>query len=202
MRVGLFGGSFNPVHTGHLVVAQDAAEAFDLDRVVFVPCGNPPHKPSGELAAGEHRAAMIEAAIEGDPRFALSRCELERPGMTYTIDTVRAMRAARPDDSLHFLIGADTLTELHSWKEIGALLGLCEFLTLVRPGFDPARIDPASFGLPGPWPARLLGRTARVHEIGISSRDIRMRLAEGLGIRYLVPDCVERYIGEHHLYGV
>lgn len=202
MRVGLFGGSFNPVHMGHLVVAQDAVEAFDLDRVVFVPCGHPPHKPSGELAAGEHRAAMIEAAIEGDPRFALSRCELERPGVTYTIDTVRAMRAARPDDSLHFLIGADTLTELHSWREIGTLLGLCEFLTLVRPGFDPARIDPASFGLPDPWPARLLGRIARVHEVGISSSDIRMRLAEGLGIRYLVPDCVERYISEHHLYGV
>lgn len=202
MRVGLFGGSFNPVHTGHLVVAQDAAEAFDLDRVVFVPCGNPPHKPSGELAAGEHRAAMIEAAIEGDPRFGLSRCEIERPGITYTIDTVREMQAARPGDRLHFLIGADTLIELRTWKDIGRLLELCEFLTLARPGFLLHAVDPDALGLPPPWPQRLLERVARVHEIGISSRDIRMRLAEGLGIRYLVPDCVERYIGEHHLYGL
>jgi len=202
MRIGLFGGSFNPVHVGHLVVAQDAAEAFGLDRVVFLPCGHPPHKPADALAPGEHRAAMIEAAIEGDPRFAISRCELERPGVTFTIDTVRALRAAQPDDSFHFLIGADTLPELHSWKDIGALLGLCEFLTLVRPGFDPARMDPVALGLPEPWPARLLARTARVHEVGVSSSDIRMRLAEGLAIRYLVPDCVERYISEHHLYGV
>lgn len=202
MRVGLFGGSFNPVHAGHMVVAQDAAEAFELDRVIFVPCANPPHKLPGALAPGEHRAAMIEAAIDGNPRFGLSRREMERPGITYTIDTVREMQAARPGDSLHFLIGADTLIELRTWKDIGRLLELCEFLTLVRPGFPLHAVDPGALGLPPPWPERLLARVARVHEVGISSSDIRMRLAEGLGIRYLVPDCVERYIGEHHLYGI
>ncbi len=202
MRIGLFGGSFNPVHTGHLVIAQDAAESFGLDRVLFLPCGQPPHKPADALAPAEHRAAMIEASIEGDPRFALCRCELDRPGTTYTIDTVRALRAERPEDSLHFLIGADTLAELHSWKDIGDLLGLCEFLTLARPGFPLDSLDPDSFGLPPPWPELLLSRVARIHEVGISATDVRMRLAEGLSIRYLVPGCVERYISEYHLYGV
>lgn len=202
MKTGLFGGSFNPVHVGHLVMAQDAAEVFGLDRVVFVPCAHPPHKPAQAMESGAHRAAMIEAAAEGNPVFAVSRIELDRPGVSYTVDTLRQFRDENPEDEIYFVIGADTLPELRTWHRIGEILELCEFLTVARPGFRPGDLAPESLGLPAPWPERLLSRVAQVHEIGVSSSDIRMRLAEGLSIRYLIPESVERYIGEHHLYGL
>ena len=200
--IGILGGSFNPIHVGHLILAQDAAEKFELDRVYFVPSANPPHKPAETLAPAEHRAAMIEAAIEGDARLALSRCELEREGVSYTIDTVRDFAAHFPGAALRFIIGADTLPELKSWRAIRELLTLCEFVTLARPGFRPESLGDAQIGLPPPWPERLRARIACGHVVEVSSTDIRMRLAEGLSIRYLVPSPVEMYICEHRLYGI
>jgi nicotinate-nucleotide adenylyltransferase len=199
-RIGILGGTFNPVHLGHLILAQDALERFELDRVFFVPCAQSPHKTAEPPIAAAHRAAMLEAALEGDPRMEVSRAEIERGGVSYTIDTVEDFARRFPGAEICFIIGADTLAELHRWKDIGRLLERCAFVTLARPGFDVDAIAPESLRLPPPWPERLLARVAAGHAVDISSTDVRMRLAEGLRVRYLVPDAVEMYIREHHLY--
>jgi nicotinate-nucleotide adenylyltransferase len=135
-RIGILGGTFNPVHMGHLILAQDALEQFELSKVVFMPCACPPHKSVRDLIPAEHRAAMLEAAIEGDLRFQVSRDEIERDGISYTIDTARAMKLQYPESEIVFVIGSDSLMELHLWKEINALLEVCRFVTLTRPGAD------------------------------------------------------------------
>lgn len=199
-RLGLFGGSFNPVHLGHLVVAQDAMELFELSRVLFIPCARPPHKPATELASAEHRLAMLEAALEGDWRFEACDIELRRGGTSWSIETARELRRLYPSAELVFIIGADSLPELHLWREVDALLALCRFVTVVRPGTDLEALNRLDLNLPPPWSRRLLEQVRVGHQIGISSTDVRCRVAEGLSIRYLVHPAVEMYIAEHHLY--
>jgi nicotinate-nucleotide adenylyltransferase len=199
-RLGILGGTFNPVHTGHLILAQCAAEAFDLGKVLFLPAGLPPHKESTMLAAPGHRLAMLEMAIEGDLRFEVSDIELERGGTSYAVDTAAELHRAYPDAELCFIVGADTLPELHSWRNIYTLLRLCRFITLGRPGFDITGISPHRLRLDPPWPERLLKDYATGYMVDISSSDIRHRVAEGMSIRYLVPRAVEMYIAEHGLY--
>jgi nicotinate-nucleotide adenylyltransferase len=201
-RIGVFGGTFNPIHLGHLIVAQTAMERFELGRIIFIPCASPPHKNGSGLAGGHHRLAMVQGAIEGDLRFEASDVELLRGGRSYTIDTVRAIGAKMPGVEICFVIGADTLAELHLWREIGTLLSLVRFVTLARPGTDIAalRAEPERLRLPAPWPERLLADVAEGRQVDISSSDIRYRLAEGMSIRYLVPQSVEMYIVEHNLY--
>ncbi len=199
-RLGVFGGTFNPVHLGHLIAAQDAADAFDLARVLFVPCDRPPHKPAHQLAPAAHRAAMLEAALEGSLFFEVCDLEVRRGGTNYSIDTIRELTRRHPEHELCFIIGADTLLELHAWKSIGELLELCTFLTLARPGYavTPALAD--RLQLPAPWPEKLLANLATGHQVDISASDIRYRVAEGLRITYLTPPAVEMYIAEHRLY--
>ena len=199
--IGIVGGSFDPIHLGHLILAQDAAEAFELDRVLFVPCARAPHKPAGAVASPADRAAMIQAAVEGDPRLAMCPVELDRGGVSYTWETLEELRRLNPGAGLRFVIGADTLTELHSWRNIGRILELCEFVTIARPGFRLDGLTPADLRLSPSQGDALLRRVAVGHGVDISSTDIRMRLAEGLSIRYLVPEPVAMYISEHHLYG-
>lgn len=199
-RVGILGGTFNPVHLGHLVIAQNALEVFDLDKVIFVPCANPPHKTSSILASAEHRMAMLESAIEDDPRFEISDIEIRRNGTSYSIDTVTQLKRLSPSTEFHFIIGADSLLELHLWKDIGTLLKLCTFVTFDRPGVNTSRIQPKDLNLDPPWPGKLLKNVATGHLLDISSSDIRHRVAEGMSIRYLVPQSVEMYIAEHNLY--
>ncbi len=201
MRIGLLGGSFNPVHHGHLILAQDALDAFALDRVWFLLSPRPPHKPDAPLAPAERRAAWLEAAVADDPRFALCRAELDREGPSYTIDTLRALRAAHPQHTFVFLIGADTLRELHTWRQIGDLLDLVEFAALARPETPPEALRPADLRLPPPWPERLLARCVAGHSVRISSSDIRKRLAAGQSVRYLVPPAVERLLRDWNGYG-
>ncbi|MCX7818957.1 MAG: nicotinate-nucleotide adenylyltransferase [Kiritimatiellae bacterium] len=200
MKIGLFGGSFNPVHLGHLIIARDVLEVHGLDRMLWIPCRVPPHKATADLATPEHRAAMVELAIAGEPRFELCRLELERDGPSYTVDTVRTLRGRLPRDELFFLVGADTVPEMASWRDIGELMRLCEFIAVARPG-GPCRPAPASLGLPREPAERMLARWTEAHWIGISSSEIRRRLAAGLSVRYLVPDPVERYLRDHRLYG-
>lgn len=199
-RMGILGGTFNPVHMGHLILAQDAMEHFDLGSVLFVPCACPPHKPVRDLIPAEHRIAMLEAAIEGDLRFQVSRVETDRGGTSYTIDTARELARLYPGSELHFILGSDSLLELHLWKDIPALLEICRFVTLARPGAEYDSLIAADLRLPDPWPERLKQRVRVGHTVSISSTDIRYRVAEGLAIRYLVHPAVEMYIAEHSLY--
>jgi nicotinate-nucleotide adenylyltransferase len=199
-RLGVLGGSFNPVHMGHLLIAQSAFEALDLERVLFVPCATPAHKQKSGLADSEDRLAMLEAVLEHDPRFDVCDIEIRRGGTSYTVDTMKQLREMHPQSRFFFIIGLDTLPELHTWKSINELLGLCEFVTFVRPGHDLRSLKEEDLKLMEPWPRRLLDGMYTGIRVDISSSDIRHRVAEGMSIRYLVPMEVEIYISEHSLY--
>lgn len=198
-KIGLLGGTFNPPHLGHLIMAQDALEHFGLEQVRFIPAYRPPHKDGQPVVSGAHRLAMLQLALAGEPRFTTSAIELDRGGISYTIDTLQAFRQQQPDVDWYFIIGGDSLLELHTWRHIGQLLELCRFVTLVRPGFE-AALREADLHLPAPWPARLRADMLRGHAVEIASRDIRARKAGGKSIRYLVPEAVARYIQEQRLY--
>ena len=199
-KIGILGGTFNPVHIGHLILAQSAVEALDLSTVLFVPCAQPPHKESAGLASAEHRMAMLEAAIEGDLRFEVSDIEIKRGGTSYAIATVRQLQRMYPGSKLFFIIGSDTLPELHLWKDVYDLLTRCTFVTFGRPGRDTHPPQPADLHLDPPWPEQLLQNYQALRLVDISSSDIRYRVAEGMSIRYLVPPGVEMYVAEHGLY--
>lgn len=199
-RIGLLGGTFNPVHTGHLILAQDAREACGLDEVWLLPCAQPAHKPGHLLADAEARAEMVARAVAGDPHLRLSRIELERRGISYTVDTLRQLRGERPAVEWSFIIGADTLPELVSWRQIEELLTLCAFVTMARPGQPSPTALRDRIRLPDPWPDRLVRGVIPGHLVDISSSEVRKRVAEGRSIRYLVPAGVADYIREHGLY--
>jgi nicotinate-nucleotide adenylyltransferase len=199
-RIGVFGGSFDPVHMGHLTIAQDAVEQLELDRLIFVPAAVPPHKQEKTLTEGRHRFEMLQMATESNLSFEVSDMELQRGGISYTFDTMTHIQAEHPGAELYFIVGLDSLTILHSWRNVEQLLELCTVVPFARGGEDPARVA-ENIQLSEPWKTRLMERLIRIHEIEISASEIRMRLAEGLSIRYLVPPEVEMYIAEHHLYG-
>lgn len=194
-RIGILGGTFNPLHIGHLILAQNAMERYDLSRTIFIPTYIPPHKNPGMLASCRHRAAMIEAAIEGDLRFEVSDIELQRQGRSYTVDTMETLHERYKGSQFFFMIGTDSLYELHLWKNIYHLLELCRFISMVRPGFEEGEIK-----LDHPWPEKLKQDVFKGIRVDVSSAEIRHRVAEGMSIRYLVPQQVEMYIMEHGLY--
>lgn len=199
-RIGILGGTFNPVHLGHLILAQGAFEAFDLTKVIFVPSAEPPHKRSAATVDAAHRMAMVELAVEDSLFFEVSDIEIQRSGRSYAIDTVRGLLDLYPAADLFFIIGTDTLKELRGWKDIYSLLPLCNFVSFSRPQHDAATINADQLGLNPPWPERLLANVVRGRQIEISSSNIRYRIAEELSIHYLVPPQVEMYITEHSLY--
>jgi nicotinate-nucleotide adenylyltransferase len=188
-RTGIIGGTFNPIHTGHLLIAQDALEQLRLDRVLFIPCALPPHKRPHRLAAGTHRLQMIRLAIRGDSRFAVDDLELRRGGISYSVDTLAELHHRLPGTEFCFIVGADSLPELPKWREFDRLARLCRFAVVERPGFPARRV-----------PAGIRCRFVRGHVCHIASRDIRLRLARRQCIRYLVPDAVRHYIVRHNLY--
>ncbi len=194
--IGLLGGTFNPVHEGHLSIAREALRLFALDAVWFIPCAVPPHKPSHNLASNEDRLAMLRLALAGEPRFQALSIEFERPGKSYTVDTVRALQALHPADGFVFIIGADTLPELHTWHQPLELLALVRIVTLARPGCIP---DPAALRLPAPWPEKLLADLRTGEPLDVASRDVRAKIAAGESVS-LVPEPVLHYIQEHNLY--
>lgn len=185
--IGLFGGSFDPIHHGHLLVAQTVLEAFGLEQLRFVPAREQPFKAGRHSASSEDRASMVAAAIAGEPRFALEPLELERTGPSYTVDTLRALRAREPGADFALVIGADAARELPLWREADALPGLATIVVISRPGTDLPVL---------PWPVRVVA----VPAIGISATAIRARVAAGRSIRYWVPDPVARIIHERELY--
>lgn len=184
MKLAFYGGTFDPIHHGHLLVARDAVEQLGLDRIVFIPNTISPHKQTREPATAAVRLEMIAAAISGEPRFEVDATELQRGGTSYTIDTIVEMKNRYPDATLFYLIGEDNLPELPTWRRIDELTHLVQFVVLSR-GTTAA-------------PDHLYVRLGR--RIDISATEIRARIAKGLSVRYLVPDAVLALMQKHQLY--
>jgi len=191
VKIGFLGGSFDPVHFGHLLAAQDAYEQHNLDRLVLVPAARAPLKPNDVQSSADDRLAMLRSAIEWDKRFEISDLELRRGGVSYTIDSARHFRAAYPNDQLFWIIGGDQLPKLHLWKDIAELARLVEFIFLERPGY-PIKAAPEIAGL------RL--HRCDGHLLAISSTELRERTRRALSLDYFVPHKAIVYIKEHTLY--
>jgi nicotinate-nucleotide adenylyltransferase len=191
VKIGFLGGSFDPVHFGHLLAAQDAYEQHKLDRLILVPAAQAPLKPNDVLSSATDRLAMIRASVEWDKRFEVSDYELKRGGVSYTVDSARHFRALYPKDELYWIIGGDQLPKLHLWKDIAELAGLVEFIFLERPGF-PVKTAPA---IPGLRLHRCDG-----HLLAISSTELRDRVQRDLSLDYFVPHKAIVYIKQKHLY--
>ncbi len=190
-RVGVMGGTFDPIHHGHLVAASEVQAEFALDEVVFVPTGVPWQKGEREVAPAEHRYLMTVVATASNPRFTVSRVDIDRPGETYTIDTLRDLRAQRGEGvELFFITGADALAQILSWKSPDALFELAHFVGVTRPGHVLTGV-----GLPEDRVSLV-----EIPALSISSTDCRLRVRQGLPLWYLVPDGVVQYVGKHGLY--
>lgn len=200
-RVILFGGSFNPVHFGHLIAARSAAEQLDASCVVLIPAAAPPHKNAAALAAAEHRLAMLRLAVEGDPLFEIDDLELRRAGPSYTFDTVTHYRGRLGDAvELCWIIGADSLPELAGWHRIDELVRLARIITVVRPGNATGDLAALQARIGRQAVDALLADRLSTPAIEISASDIRARRAAGRSIRYLTPQAVVEYILRHGLY--
>lgn len=195
MRLGIMGGTFDPIHYGHLFVAEEARARFRLTNVLFVPNGHPPHKKDYDLTPARHRYAMTLIATHGNQAFGCSPIELHRAGPSYSVDTLLQLREQNPDSELYYITGIDAVADILSWKRHEEVIQLATFIAATRPGFDLIKLKER---LPLPYLERilLLGSTA----LGISSTDIRERVRQGLPIRYLLPEGVVEYIGKHNLY--
>lgn len=187
-RIGVMGGTFDPIHHGHLVAASEVAQSFDLDEVVFVPTGMPWQKT--KVTEAEHRYLMTVIATASNPRFTVSRVDIDRGAPTYTIDTLRDLKAARPDAELFFITGADAIAQILGWRNHDELWELAHFVAVSRPGHVLS-----TEGLPSEDVSQL-----EVPALAISSTDCRARVREGNPVWYLVPDGVVQYIAKHHLY--
>jgi len=197
LRIGIMGGSFDPIHLGHLVAASEVAHRFDLDEIVFSPTGEAYHKPADDRAPAEARYLMTVVATAADPRFRVTRVDIDRPGPTYTVDTLRDLRAQaeaeRPGQAIEwfFITGADALAELLQWRDAEEIFEQAHLIGVTRPGHDLA--DP---GLPHARVSLL-----EIPALSISSTDVRARVRSGAPIRYLVPSGVAHLIAKHGLYG-
>jgi nicotinate-nucleotide adenylyltransferase len=188
VRLGVFGGTFDPPHLGHLVAASDACEALKLHRMLWVPSAVPPHKPATVRASARQRLDMVRAAVADDPRFAVDDLELHREGPSYTVDTLRALRARHPGASLYFVTGADNLREIAGWREPDEILRLARLVVVTRAGDGHAE-RPA-----------FAAEVVRVTRVDVSATEIRRRVAAGETIRYLVPEAVRACIAHEGLY--
>ena len=187
-RIGVMGGTFDPIHHGHLVAASEVAAEFQLEEVIFVPTGDPWQKK--QVTTSEHRYLMTVVATASNPRFKVSRVDIDRDGPTYTIDTLRDMSKLYPDAELYFITGADAIAQILTWREVDQIWDLAQFVAVTRPGHHltlPAHPEGAI-------------DTLEIPALAISSTDIRERVSEGKPVWYLVPDGVVQHIAKHKLY--
>lgn len=191
MNIGLYGGSFNPPHLGHLIVAETLREQFRLDQIWWIPARQPPHKAEATLVSPQHRLAMTRRATHDHPAFAVSDVEVQRAGASYTVDTVRALQTAHPDETFSLLLGSDSLRHFSAWRDPEEIVARVSLIVYPRPGA--AEVDVES---------SLAGRVrfAEAPLLAISGTAIRARLRAGRSIRYLVPEAVRVYIEQHGLY--
>jgi len=192
------GGTFDPIHYGHLVTAEAARSRFDLDMVVFVPSGKPPHKKDYPVTAAEHRYLMTVVAVVTNEFFEVSRIEIDREGYSYTIDTIKQLRQIYPETELYFITGADAVLEILTWKNMSEILDDCHLIAATRPGYE---LD----GTKNDLKKAVGSNINKIHSIevpalAISSTVIRQRVAQGLPIKYLLPEAVEQYILKNKLY--
>jgi nicotinate-nucleotide adenylyltransferase len=187
MKIGILGGTFNPVHLGHLILAEEAREKMQLDRIIFVPTYLPPHKESLGIAAASDRYRMIKLAIKGNKYFGVSDAEIKRDGRSYTIDTIKEFKREFPRDELYFITGSDLLNYLEEWKDLSEIIKMVKFIVATRPGYPLEKI-----------PAYI--RTVAIRAVDISAFQIRNCIKENKSFRYLVPEAVYNYIVKKKLY--
>lgn len=196
--VGLMGGTFNPIHYGHLVAAEAARDAFNLDQVIFIPSGQPPHKSNVFVADPEHRYLMTFLAIVPNQHFELSRVEIDRPGPSYTLNTLQHFAERDPAIDWYFITGADAILDILTWHQPERLFGYAEFIAASRPGYSLDKIYALEQRLGREHMERI--HPLEVPALAISSSQIRERLRMGLSIKYLVPEAVEHYIAKNRVY--
>ena len=198
MNIGLLGGTFDPIHSGHLVIAEEARQRFSLAKVFFVPAGQPWLKTGRTITPATHRMEMVKRAIGAKPYFELSTVEVDRPGPSYSVETVAVLQQhLGAEAKIFFLVGWDSLAELPQWKEPAKLIQLCKLVAITRPGFSRPDLKDLESSVPGTTQSVVW---LDIPPVDISSSDIRKRVAQGLSIRGLVPDEVEIYIKEQNLY--
>lgn len=191
-RIGVFGGTFDPVHLGHLIMAEEALARLRLHRILFVPAARPAHKRSRGVAPVDYRIEMLRIAVRGNPHFEVSRIEADRPGTSFTASTLEAL-AKRGSGELYFIMGQDSLEEIHTWREPDRITRIARLVVLPRGDRELSSLDPA---------LRRRVVFLRPPRIGISSTEIRRRLRRGLPVRYWIPDAVLTYVTRHGLYGI
>jgi len=198
-RLGIMGGTFDPVHYGHLVTAETARVQFDFDKVIFIPSGCPPHKIGHKITEAQHRYLMTVLAVNTNIFFEVNRIEIERQGNSYAFETVLQLKEKYgPEWDLYFITGADAVLEILTWKNIRRLIEICTFVAATRPGFDLSVLDNKLEQISTIAKDKFL--TFEVPALSISSTDIRQKVANGKPIKYLLPESVERYIYENNLY--
>jgi len=197
-RVGILGGTFDPIHYGHLAIANEAAYVLDLDPVLFAPAGQPPHKHGEPVSPAELRVAMTALAIADNPRFRLTRIDVDHAGLSYTVDLlVRLREALGPDPELFFILGMDSLLEIRSWHQPERLFQLCQVVATTRPGYPVADLAALARDIPASAGRVIL---LRAPGLDIAASELRERVVRGLPLRYLVPPEVEAFIARHRLY--
>lgn len=190
-KIGILGGTFDPVHMGHLVLAEQVREKLKLDKVIFIPCFSPPHKTRRKLSPAKDRFRMAALAVEGNASFSISDIELKREGLSYTVDTLRELRRRHSESAIYFLTGSDVLDEIHTWRDPEEIYKLARVVIATRPGFD-------SFDPENPFAKRSI--VLPITGIDVSASGIREKVKKGRSIRYLVPPKVEEYIRKRKLY--
>lgn len=187
MKIGILGGTFNPIHIGHLILAEEAREKLVLDKVIFVPCYLPPHKDNSDIASAAMRLMMLKLAISGNQYFSVSDIEIKRDGRSYTIDTMKEFKIRYPQDELYFVIGSDLLNYLSDWKDLDEIIKMVKFIVATRPGYPLEKI-----------PSYI--KTMAIRAVDVSGFEIRKCIKENKSFRYLVPEAVHKYIIRNKLY--
>ncbi|MDD5465420.1 MAG: nicotinate-nucleotide adenylyltransferase [Candidatus Omnitrophica bacterium] len=187
MKIGILGGTFNPVHLGHLILAEEVREKLALDKIIFIPTALPPHKDNVDIAPAADRLKMLELAIKGNKFFAVSDIEIRRPGRSYTIDTLKELKNKFTRDEIYFIIGSDLLKYLNEWKDLSEIIKMVKFIAATRPGYPLQQLPPYI-------------QTLAIRAVDVSGFEVRQCIQENKSFRYLVPDKVFDYINKRKLY--